>query len=160
MELPYKLHLGAGCISRPDFLRNLAHAREQRPHCSPETPRVWVPQPRYLELVTASHWYARTACTRGRESLAAGVWTRRLSRSQFSGVLVSATSRESHCMHLPREFSGVSVSHLSRASARLTRLPRESMQCRRHGRRAPGRSEPAIAVWKYTGAPVWKYGFD
>ena len=48
-------------------------AREQRPHCPPETPRVWVPQPRYLELVTASHWYARTACTRGRESLAAGV---------------------------------------------------------------------------------------
>ena len=44
MELPYKLHLGASCISRPDFLRNLAHAREQRPPCSPETPRVWVPQ--------------------------------------------------------------------------------------------------------------------
>ena len=74
MELPYKLHLGAGCISRPDFLRNLAHAREQRPHCSPETPRrACGSHSRVLELVTASHWYARTACTRGRESLAAGV---------------------------------------------------------------------------------------
>ena len=44
MELPYKLHLGAGCISRPDFLRHLARAREHTPACSPETARVWVPQ--------------------------------------------------------------------------------------------------------------------
>ena len=155
-------HARATIVSGPSHVRHLyAHATRASTEAALPAPaprrRACGFHSRVLELVTASHWYARTACTRGRESLAAGVWTRRLSRSQFSGVLVSATSRESHCMHLPREFSGVSVSHLSRASARLTRLPRESMQCRRHGRRAPGRSEPAIAVWKYTGAPVWKY---
>ena len=45
MELPYKLHLGASCILRADFLRNLHAAREQRPPCSPETGgKVWVAQ--------------------------------------------------------------------------------------------------------------------
>ena len=52
MELPYKLHLGAGCISRPDFLRHLARAREHTPACSPETARVWPTHGSILIAVT------------------------------------------------------------------------------------------------------------